>query len=322
MSNFDLSHLNFLTDDFGIWQFCSKSGILKKYGYTLDDNTRALIVALLLEKKGLAKIYFNYLKLSYKSKSGFFYGEIDPQKRRKAYPSSEDSFGEALWALGLALHFKFHKKEVLKISSGLLKSISKLRYARGLAYSILGLIYLDLYSAVRLGQRLLAQFPSNNNWFWPEGKVTYGNAILPYALFRLHIIFHERAFFKAGLKSLRFLDKVSRLNKIPAPIGNKGWHPKGGERAKFDQQPIDAAYMTMAYVAAFEAAGRQKYYQQAKEWFDWFHGKNILKLSLWDKQTGRVSDGIVKNELSLNSGAESIVCYLLAQWMLKKRKTV
>lgn len=31
MSNFNLSHLNFLTDDFGIWQFCSKSGILKKY---------------------------------------------------------------------------------------------------------------------------------------------------------------------------------------------------------------------------------------------------------------------------------------------------
>ncbi len=319
MKSANLSHLKFLTDDFGIWQFCTKSGILKQYGYTLDDNARALITALLYKKEKLAKIYFDYLKYSFKK--GLFYGEVDANKKREKYPSSEDSFGEAVWALGLAFRHKFYPKEVLAIFKKL-KSVDQLRYARGLAYSILGLIYLDFKKALDLGDKLISKFPQKNQWFWPEKRLTYANGIIPYALLRLYMKTKEKKFYKVGLKSLVFLEQKSRINNIPAPIGNKTWFSEKGRKDHFDQQPIDAAYMTFAWMAAFETRGKKDYFNIAKEWFSWFYGNNIIGVTLYDKKTGKVFDGILKNGISQNSGAEPIVSYLICRWILEKWQTV
>jgi hypothetical protein len=58
-------HLIRMTDSIGIIQFSSISTPLIESGYTVDDNARALVVALGMEgkeKEKLIKTYSNFLK--------------------------------------------------------------------------------------------------------------------------------------------------------------------------------------------------------------------------------------------------------------------
>ena len=87
---------------------------------------------------------------------------------------------------------------------------------------------------------------------------------------------------------------------------------KGGEKALFGQQPIDAGYLVEAYVAASEITNGSKYLSLARLAYEWFLGRNRLNAALYDFADGSVSDGLDSNGISANQGAESVVCYLLA----------
>ena len=87
-------------------------------------------------------------------------------------------------------------------------------------------------------------------------------------------------------------------------------HPK--EKAMFDQQPIEAGYTVPACLSANQATGQRFYFQQAQQWLGWFHGHNLVGLSLIDKKDGGCYDGLESWRVNLNKGAESTICYLLA----------
>ena len=80
----------------------------------------------------------------------------------------------------------------------------------------------------------------------------------------------------------------------------------------YDQQSVEAAVMTEATVSAFRETGDPNYRLAAKAIFNWFLGKNTLKLAVYNSDTGGCYDGITPKGLNLNMGAEAIVCYLSA----------
>ena len=41
-----------------------------------------------------------------------------------------------------------------------------------------------------------------------------------------------------------------------APVGNQGFYPRGGNRARFDQQPIEAHATISACIDAFHLTGQ------------------------------------------------------------------
>jgi hypothetical protein len=74
-----LEHLSRLTDDFGIYQFAVLDQPDPRWGYTLDDNARALIVTCWYDEfqsdiiaKRLANVYLSFLELAANNQGKFF----------------------------------------------------------------------------------------------------------------------------------------------------------------------------------------------------------------------------------------------------------
>src|SRR5207247_9537099 len=96
------------------------------------------------------------------------------------------------------------------------------------------------------------------------------------------------------------------------PIGSNGFYPRGGARARFDQQPVEAAVTVSACLNADQVTGDHRWYEEATRAFEWFLGRNDLGLSLYDPLTGGCRDGLHPDRVSQNEGAESTLAFLTA----------
>jgi hypothetical protein len=118
---------------------------------------------------------------------------------------------------------------------------------------------------------------------------------------------------EVGLESLDFLvENTMRLGYFK-PVGCKGWFKKDGAPAEFDEQPVEACGMMIACLKAYEIAGDEKYRRYAEKCLNWYSGENSLNLPMIDPETGGCRDGITASGFNDNEGAESIVCYAIAQ---------
>jgi len=95
-------------------------------------------------------------------------------------------------------------------------------------------------------------------------------------------------------------------------IGCKGWYERGGKKATFDQQPIEAAGTVMMLRAAYEATQNKKYLTLQRQAFDWFLGQNDLHIPLYDFRTKGCNDGLAPDGVNTNQGAESTLSLLLS----------
>ena len=157
------------------------------------------------------------------------------------------------------------------------------------------------------------------HWLWFEDTLSYDNARLPQALI---VSGHETSNAKAldiGLQSLRWLAEMQRTPEGHfRPIGCKGFFQRGGERADFDQQPIEALAMVSACVTAFRATRDASWQKEARLAFEWFLGRNDLGLELYDESTGGCNDGLEQDRVNQNQGAESTLAFLLSLAELKQ----
>ncbi len=338
-----LNHLKNLTDNFGIIQFSKLSFPDKSSGYTVDDNARALITAVLhnslfnspLTLK-LAKTYLNFLEHAQEENGNFknnFKNENDILK-----PCSEDAFGRAMWALGYTV-YKSHNEELVKKAKRLfdksIKMINELKNLRAKAFTILGLYYYykkyenkECITKIKnLANSLLSSYKneSSEDWQWFEKELTYSNSKIPEALFLAYDVIQNKEYLEVAEKTLHFLSDVTFIDDEIVPIGQNGWLKKNGKRALFDQQPVDVSSTVQTYLIAYSLTGDNHYYEKAVLAFNWFLGKNYLKQMVYNESTGGCYDGLSKDFLNLNQGAESTISYLIARLMLeevKKNKSV
>lgn len=310
-----LDYLERITDDFGIWQHSNGNGIAIKHGYALDDAARALIVAVLYQRWDLIRVYLRYLQVSVQPSGSivnFFDGDRLPIMDKLG---SHDAIAQAYWALSLLakIHVKWDGETLESLLIEEAKELQKVYrdhasgglWLRGNCYALLGAVAGRDVNLVKDLVERLKLLPLDEQWIWPEPTLTYANAIYPWALISAGEV--ER-----GLSCLRFLNSVCREDGTPSVIGNKGWYPKGGTKALYDQQPIDAAYLIMANQQAYTISNDKYYLENAWFYFSWFWGNNIKKYILIDDDNS-VRDGFSQTELSANRGAENIICYLWAQ---------
>jgi hypothetical protein len=238
----------------------------------------------------------------------------------------EDTLGRVLWGLGTVVRWG-PKEQMRALAQNMMAQaaprIAELKTIRGKAYAIIGMYHLlERFEGASQFRRLLTQLADDlvnlykenrdENWHWFEDAMTYGNAKIPEALLRSYQMIQNEEYLNVALESLDFITK-EQLNGIYFElIGNEGWYPKGGEKALFGQQPIDAGYLVEAYVIASEITNGPRYLNLARLAYEWFLGRNRLNAALYDFADGSVSDGLDSNGISANQGAESVVCYLLA----------
>ncbi len=112
--------------------------------------------------------------------------------------------------------------------------------------------------------------------------------------------------------------RVQLVSGVFVPIGNRGWYSRGAERAIYDQQPVEASCMTETAIAAFRSTENGVYRQEACQIFEWFLGRNLNGLPVYDEEMGACCDGLTPTGLNLNRGAEAVVTYLQARLSMEE----
>jgi hypothetical protein len=116
-----------------------------------------------------------------------------------------------------------------------------------------------------------------------------------------------------GLTSLRWLmEAQTAAGGHFAPIGCHGFWPQGGERARFDQQPLEAHSMLSACLEAYAVTRDQYWRTAAALCFEWFLGRNDLGEPLYDPTTGGCRDALLQDHINQNQGAESSLAFYLS----------
>ncbi len=138
---------------------------------------------------------------------------------------------------------------------------------------------------------------------WCEPMMTYDNARLCEALMRGGSELGDAPAMRAGRQMFEFLAAVTVAGDTFMPVGSDGWFPRGGTKAIYAQQPLEAAGMVDA--ALFADAP-----EIADIAFRWYFGRNIADTALVNG--GGCRDGIDAHGASRNMGAESTISYLLA----------
>ena len=166
-----------------------------------------------------------------------------------------------------------------------------------------------------LTSRLMELFERNAqpDWCWFEEELSYDNAKLAHALILSGRATGQQAMFERGLQALRWLTNCKSPRRVTfAPIGSNGFYRRGGMRANFDQQPIEAQAMVSACLEAYRATSDVWWYEQAQRAFDWFIGWNDLGLELYSPENGGCRDGLHVDRVNRNQGAESTLAFLLS----------
>jgi hypothetical protein len=151
------------------------------------------------------------------------------------------------------------------------------------------------------------------DWQWFESRMTYANAVLPHALFLAARRWPKDGFLQVAQTSFDFLDRATTAESVFWPVGNHGWYHHGEEKALYDQQPVEAATMADAALAAFALLNDKNYLAVFRRTRDWFHGQNSLRQPLADVPRGACNDGLQPSGVNRNQGAESTLAYLWIQ---------
>lgn len=332
----NLSHLSRMTDGTGIFQHAVFSIPNYQEGYTTDDNARALLLTLLLERlegeyslqaERLASRYLAFVFHAFNPDRGRFRNFMAFDRRWLEEVGSEDAHGRAMWALGTVLgqsNRKALRGVAARLFSQALPATIQLRSPRSWAFTLLGIDkYLSRFSGDRavlnagktLAERLMACKRSNSDpeWCWFEGIVTYNNASLPHALLLSSRWMRRPDMMRAALEALRWLAEVQTSPEGHfIPIGSQGFYPRQGERARFDQQPVEASAMVSACLDAYQMTGDPDWLQEAWRAFRWFLGQNDLNLPVYNVETGGCHDGLHPSRVNQNEGAESTISFLMA----------
>jgi hypothetical protein len=330
----DLRHLHQLTDDVGILQHAKYAIPDRNHGYCVDDNARALIVACrhhalfgASDSLRLAQRYLAFLGHAFNPGNGCFRNFMSYDRNWLEEQGSEDSHGRALWGLGVAaasLPVSGYRDTAVWLITQAAPAVQSFSSPRAWAFSILGLNeYLRTapgneeceYLYLSLALRLCEKFECNaaGDWEWCEDIITYSNAILPYALIIAGRTLDDQSMIDRGVGALRWLlQRQTSPDSHLSIIGNNGWHTRDGQRARFDQQPVDAKGLVLATLAAYTVTRDESWLRDARMCFEWFTGANDLGIALYDQSTGGCCDGLMSDGINLNQGAESTLAWLIS----------
>jgi glycosyltransferase involved in cell wall biosynthesis len=327
-----LDYLKRLTDATGLLQHASYSVARFDEGYATDDNSRALLLTVLLDEAGygdddvrhMASTYAAFLQYAFDERG---FRAVLGYDRAWRTARSDDAIGRVLRAVGACVGrstWTNLQAWAVALFDRSLPSVLDTSSPRAWASAIIGLNdYLTRLGGARQVDRVLADLTgrlvklfhenASDEWHWFEDVVTYDNAVLPHALIVAGHRSGDTDVLETGLRSLRWLASVQTADEGRfRPIGTEGFYARGSEPARFDQQPLEAQAMTSACLAAYRITGDNAWFDEAQRAFEWFLGGNDLGAEVYDANSGGCHDGLHEDRINLNQGAESTLAFLQA----------
>lgn len=330
-----LDHLSRMTDSTGVFQHAVFSVPNFSEGYCVDDNARAFMLAVLLGELGegaeegrrLASTSGAFLHHAFDKQALRFHNHLSFDRRWLDERGSDDAQGRAVWALGLAVGrspFRDFQMMAGQLFPLALPALPDLSSPRAWAFGLIGIHeYLrrlsgdSMVNQTRelLTSRLMERFDesAHPDWQWFEEELSYDNAKLAEALIVSGRDTGQKVVLERGLHALRWLMQLQVADEGHfRPIGSNGFYRRGGARANFDQQPVEAHATVSACLEAYRTTADACWYDHAQRAFDWFIGWNDLGLELYSPETGGCCDGLHVDRVNGNQGAESTLAFLLS----------
>jgi glycosyltransferase involved in cell wall biosynthesis len=323
----NLDHLELLTDDMGLIQHATHGIPDRRLGYTIDDQSRALIVAVThharfgdARSRRLATTYLAYLHYA-QTDDGRFRNVMSYDRRWCDEVGTEDTLGQSLWALGVALRAAptaGQRRLAGDLLDAALPAAEQLGYVRSIAYALCGLTEVPERQGVTalielLATRLVAAFDKERRpgWEWCDDALTYANTKIGEALLRAGVALDRPDWRALGLDALDFVLDATYDGECFDFIGNQGWRKREGAAPIYAQQPIEAGYTAQACRLAHDITREARYARATEDAVAWLLGRNRLRVTLYDSTTGACADGLERSGASNNAGAESVICALL-----------
>ncbi len=332
-----LNHLDRMTDSTGLIQHAIFSLPRRESGYTTDDNARALRLCVRLwnqrpDERMLRRVttYLSFLEFARGVGRGF-HNFLSYDRRWLDAEGCGDCQGQAVRALAEVLGSSLpggYRALARELIDAVGPTLADLRSLRAQSYVVLAYGHLwssevedieSLEAVAWSAARRLAECydrTARPDWQWFESRMTYANAVLPHALFVAAQRWPRENFLDIAQASFAFLDQkttaATQSTGCPVfwPVGNEGWHPRGEEKAPYDQQPVEAVTMAEAALAAWDLLGGEQYLAAFRRAHGWFHGHNSLKEPLVDVRSGACCDALQVSGVNHNQGAESTFAYL------------
>lgn len=327
-----LDHFKLLSDNTGILQHAKYNIPDRAHGYCTDDNSRALLLAVMLQNNlqevdklnRLISIYLSFIDHAFNPAKNKFRNFMNWAREWLDEEGTEDCNGRALWALGYCSaytnmgNYYLHSNNLFKLAT---KAAENLSHPRALAYAILGLVYhskvdedkiiIDLLKTKSYQLYEIFENSINDSWLWHDHKVSYGNNRIAQALIFAGWFLRDDKMIQRGVKILDWLIKKQFNGEMFSPIGNDGWLTPQS-KAEYDQQPLEANGMIDACLLAESITKEKKYGDYAIKTFSWFIGDNSADEPLYDFATGGCRDGLQPGGVNLNQGAESTISWLMS----------
>ncbi|WP_106831096.1 glycosyltransferase [Parabacteroides pacaensis] len=338
----NLRHIKRLTRNFGMVQFSVINSPDLTSGYTLDDNARAMIAMCLLHHQTKENVCKNYIPTYLKFiehcqlEDGSFMNYVDEKQNftpQNQEVNLDDSNGRALWALG---YFTSHShglpeewaKQATRLFRQAQNHIQELQSPRALAFAIKGLYFYHKVHKSPENLSLIQDFAdrlvnlynqvAHPGWEWFEKYLTYANSVLPEALLCAYWATHITRYRTVAETSFEFLLRKIFPNEHIKVISNKTWLKENEESYEYGEQPIDVAYTVIACAKFFHEFHKKDYHDKQMLAFNWFLGANHLHQIIYNPSTGGCYDGLEKENVNLNQGAESAVSYLMARLIMEE----
>lgn len=331
----NIDHLIRMTDSTGLFHHAIGSIPNYNEGYCTDDNARALLLTVLLEEayQDTAKIlelsgrYSAFVNYAFDQETKHFKNFMNYDRSWSDMVGSDDCQGRSIWALGTCAgrskYPNFHMWGA-QLFNQAIHTATELTSPRAWAFSLLGINeYFRRMSGdtvanqVRdtLTSRLIDLYNSvaDEKWLWFEKILTYDNAVISRALIVTGQRMENKKAFEIGLISLRWLLNIQTSDSgYFSPIGSNGFYVKAGNKAKFDQQPIEAYSMLSACLEALRATDDKFWMDSARMIFEWFLGRNDLGIPLYNTKTSGCHDALHVDRINQNQGGESTLAFLLS----------
>ncbi|MGH3650900.1 MAG: glycosyltransferase [Acidimicrobiia bacterium] len=309
-------HLRRLTGRHGLYEHAVHTTPRISHGYTTDDNARALVVLARAFSHRVAGEEFDpYLGFVVGGAvEGGWHNRMSHAGVWTDRRGSDDAHGRAIWGLGSVIgsgHQPEETVEALRVGLGFIS-----RHPRALSYAMLGGAAAFGSGPVdsALGQFLstaLSRMPEPRvgSWRWPEERLSYANARIPEAMIHAAWVLGEPKRLQSGLDLLEWLIETERGERgfSFTPVGGRG---RDDPRPAFDQQPIEAWAMADACHAALIADGDDLWREGLEAAGRWFLGWNDVGAEVYEARTGAGFDGLERDGVNQNRGAESTLSAL------------
>jgi hypothetical protein len=335
LTEIKLDHLLTLTDDVGVLHHAKNTIPDRHHGYTTEDNAKALVTVLMAQDhldgvvgakvERLLTKYLSFLEHAFDPETARFRDKMRYDRRWSTGKMSEDVHAQAILALGEAVA-RCQARGQMTLAADLfhraLPACEVFENPQAWAHALIGIhAYLRRFSGdsqarrVRetLADKLFACFCENTrmDWNWPIDQLGYANARLPHALLISGRWLFRNDMIEAALHSLEWLNHIQTGDDGRfAPVGDDTRMPRGGDKPRFNQKPLEASVTTEACLEAFHVTNDPKWTERAERCMNWFLGENDLHTPVYDHLSGGCHDALMPQGVNENQGAEATLAWL------------